>query len=78
MDAQVKMWNVGIREGTLFVEELYDDGRYPHWWLDKVLPKDSVAWFKEFDEFRKRAEEVLNRKGLTWRAGSRSTSTRTT
>lgn len=37
MDVTVKMWREDIRDGILFKSELYEDEKYPHWWLDKVL-----------------------------------------
>lgn len=30
-------WKEQIRDGMLFKQELYDDPKLPHWWLDSVL-----------------------------------------
>jgi hypothetical protein len=37
LDVNVAMWNEDISRGHLPRKELYDDEKYPHWWLDKVL-----------------------------------------
>lgn len=37
LDVTLKMWYEDIERGLLFKHELYDDGKYPAWWLDKVL-----------------------------------------
>jgi hypothetical protein len=37
MDVTVKMWREDIRDGILLKYELYEDEKYPNWWLDKVL-----------------------------------------
>lgn len=37
MDVNIAMWKEDIAKGYLFRCELYNDGNYPHWWLDKVL-----------------------------------------
>ncbi len=37
MDVNVKMWNEDIAKGYLLRKELYQDEKYPSWWLDKVL-----------------------------------------
>lgn len=43
MDAQIKMWIQGLNEGIIFTWELYEpengDTVFPHWFLDRVLPK---------------------------------------
>jgi len=36
-DATVKSWKETIKNGELLRRELYEDGKFPHWWLDKVL-----------------------------------------
>lgn len=36
MDVTITMWREDMWI-TLFPWELYEDGNYPHWWLDKVL-----------------------------------------
>lgn len=37
LNVTVAGWREDIRTGYLFRSELYDDGKYPHWWLDSVL-----------------------------------------
>jgi hypothetical protein len=39
MDVTIKMWLQDIRDGILYIEELYQS--YPdwHWWLDRVVKK---------------------------------------
>lgn len=37
LNVQVTMWKQDIQQGLLFKCELYDDPKYPHWWLDSVL-----------------------------------------
>ena len=37
LNVTVAMWLEDIELGTLFKHELYEDGKFPHWWLDKVL-----------------------------------------
>lgn len=39
LNLQVTMWREDIRRGWLFKHELYEDERFPHWWLDSVLGK---------------------------------------
>lgn len=34
---QVTMWKEDLEEGLIFKYELYEDNRFPHWWLDSVL-----------------------------------------
>jgi hypothetical protein len=36
MDATVKMWKEDIKQGHLFVGELYKDPKFPHWFLERV------------------------------------------
>lgn len=36
MDVHVKMWKEGLKEGNITRKELYEDGKYPEWWLKKV------------------------------------------
>jgi hypothetical protein len=33
----VSMWKEDRKSGHLVLSELYEDERFPHWWLDKVL-----------------------------------------
>lgn len=37
LNVTVKMWKEDIEKGCLLKKELYNDPKYPHWWLDKVL-----------------------------------------
>ncbi len=37
LNLQVTMWREDLRRGWLFKHELYEDGRFPAWWLDSVL-----------------------------------------
>ena len=37
MDVHIEMWRRDILEGLLFKFELYEDNKFPNWWLDKVL-----------------------------------------
>ncbi len=37
MGVNVSMWKEDIAKGYFFKCELYNDSKYPHWWLDKVL-----------------------------------------
>lgn len=46
-DVQLKMWRVGLKEGTLGIEELYEDGKYPFWWLDNHFP-GSLDWYEGY------------------------------
>ena len=37
MDVNISMWNEELKTGYLNRLELYDDGTFPEWWLDKVI-----------------------------------------
>lgn len=37
LNVTVAMWKEDIEKGLLFKRELYQDGKYPEWWLDNVL-----------------------------------------
>ncbi len=39
LNVTVKMWTEDLKSGILFKKELYEDGTFPHWWLDSVLKK---------------------------------------
>lgn len=39
MDVTVSMWKEDIENQSLWVSELYQGPRLPHWWLDKLFPK---------------------------------------
>lgn len=43
LNVTVAMWLEDLALGTLFKHELYEDGKFPHWWLDKVLNKPHEA-----------------------------------
>ncbi len=37
LNVHVKMWKEDIRSGILFKHELYNDPKFPHWWLDSIF-----------------------------------------
>ena len=37
MDVHIKMWKEDIQKGYLFESELYQDEKFPHWWLDNLF-----------------------------------------
>ena len=37
MDVTLEMWKTDLKTGLLFKHELYEDEKFPKWWLDKVL-----------------------------------------
>jgi hypothetical protein len=37
LNLQVTMWREDLAAGLIFKWELYEDERYPRWWLDSVL-----------------------------------------
>lgn len=37
LNLQVTMWKEDLAAGLIFKWELYEDDRYPKWWLDRVL-----------------------------------------
>jgi len=37
LSVNVAMWKEGIEERTLFKFELYEDPKFPHWWLDSIF-----------------------------------------
>ena len=37
LNLNVSMWREDIEAGNLFKFELYEDPKFPHWWLDNVL-----------------------------------------
>lgn len=37
MDIQIEMWRKDLQEGILTRRELYEDGKFPKWWLNKVI-----------------------------------------
>jgi hypothetical protein len=38
-EVTVRMWKRDIQDGLLFIHELYEDGRFPYWWLNEVIYK---------------------------------------
>lgn len=37
LNVQVSMWREDLIRGWICKSELYEDGKYPEWWLDSVL-----------------------------------------
>lgn len=37
LNVNVSMWLEDIERGLLFKQELYNDGKFPHWWLDNIF-----------------------------------------
>lgn len=37
LNVTIKMWKEDIECGMLYKWELYEDGKFPEWWLDSVL-----------------------------------------
>jgi len=37
LDVMISMWRRDISDGLLHPYELYVDGKFPYWWLDRVL-----------------------------------------
>lgn len=37
LGVHVTMWKEDMAKGLLFKFELYDDGMFPHWWLDSIF-----------------------------------------
>ena len=37
LNLNVTMWKEDITRGNLFVNELYEDPKFPHWWLDRIF-----------------------------------------
>lgn len=33
----IEMWKEDIAKGLLFKKELYEDPKFPHWWLDSIF-----------------------------------------
>lgn len=51
LNVQVQMWRDDIRDGYLFISELYSVEKYPSWWLDRIL-KDSEDNFQVWKDIR--------------------------
>ncbi len=39
LNLHVKTWKADIRDGLLSEKELYEDPKFPHYWLNSVLKK---------------------------------------
>lgn len=39
MNVSITMWKEDIAQHLLLEKELYDDPKFPHWWLDTVFNK---------------------------------------
>jgi hypothetical protein len=37
LSVHVEMWKEDIEKGLLFKKELYEDEKFPHWWLDSIF-----------------------------------------
>jgi hypothetical protein len=37
LNLHVAMWKEDLQKGILFKQELYEDPKFPHWWLDSVF-----------------------------------------
>lgn len=37
LSVNIEMWREDLEKGYLFKSELYNDGKYPHWWLDSIF-----------------------------------------
>lgn len=37
LNVTVTMWKEDIAQGLLFKSELYNDPKFPHWWLDSIF-----------------------------------------
>jgi hypothetical protein len=37
LNVHEKMWKEDIKLGLLREKELYEDGLFPHWWLDNIF-----------------------------------------
>lgn len=37
LNVTVSMWKEDIKDGMLRLHELYEDDKFPHWWLDSVF-----------------------------------------
>lgn len=51
LNVQVTMWREDLRSGILARFELYNDERFPHWWLDGVL--DNLWKGMKYDDILK-------------------------
>jgi hypothetical protein len=37
LNVTVSMWKEDVAQGLLFKHELYEDPKFPHWWLDNIF-----------------------------------------
>lgn len=48
LNVNVSMWKEDFERGYLFKQELYQDGKFPHWWLDSILVNmHPLNWSKD-------------------------------
>lgn len=40
LNLNISMWPEDMEKGNLQLWELYEDPKFPHWWLDKVFKSD--------------------------------------
>lgn len=40
LNVSVKMWKEDVSKGMLMVWELYEDEKFPNWWLDSVFKSE--------------------------------------
>jgi hypothetical protein len=40
LNVNVAMWKEDIDLGLFRIQELYEDPKYPHWWLDQIFKKN--------------------------------------
>jgi hypothetical protein len=43
LNVQVTMWFEDIEKGLFWSSELYEDPKYPHWWLDSIFKSHNVS-----------------------------------
>ena len=41
LNVNVAMWKEDIERGLFRTSELYNDEKYPHWWLNSIFKNDS-------------------------------------
>lgn len=37
LNVQISMWKEDRLQGHLILSELYEDPKFPHWWLDNIF-----------------------------------------
>lgn len=43
LNITVAMWKEDITKGLLFIVELYQDKKFPHWWLNRIFNRKKEA-----------------------------------